>query len=420
MATLTGNSVGTSYLGLLKTSDNAVIGATEKNLTDGAGNASTLSVGTASASFTGNLDLTAATVTGIAGGGLVAGTGTDSMKSADSLTTTASNAAGATSIALGNNAKATGTDGVGIGNGANAEWVDGISIGTSSWAQSTYSIAIGKSAHGRLNDSISIGRDSQAANASGIALGLNAQSNLFVTPIAIGVNTIADADNAVALGTGVTAAIADTVSVKALEVQTDSTPTAGGIIMSDAGGTDRRINLTATGELQIDSTPIGSATTFTLPSFVTTVGVNANDKCYTVVTIPANTYADGDVVEFRSMVKRDGLTGTAYEGWYISEQSQTIGQNVITSATAMQIAGQQSGNNGSLYYQKTMWLTTGNMTTWPYGVANETYSQQVAGGDPIETQTVDWTVTQYVYGQIYQDSTTGTLSNSGAVLRKIN
>ena len=331
MATLTGNSVGTSYLGLLKTSDNAVIGATEKNLTDGAGNASTLSVGTASASFTGNLDLTAATVTGIAGGGLVAGTGTDSMKSADSLTTTASNAAGATSIALGNNAKATGTDGVGIGNGANAEWVDGISIGTSSWAQSTYSIAIGKSAHGRLNDSISIGRDSQAANASGIALGLNAQSNLFVTPIAIGVNTIANADNAVALGTGVTAAIADTVSVKALEVQTDSTPTAGGIIMSDAGGTDRRINLTATGELQIDSTPIGSATTFTLPSFVTTVGVNANDKCYTVVTIPANTYADGDVVEFRSMVKRDGLTGTAYEGWYISEQSQTIGQNVITS-----------------------------------------------------------------------------------------
>ena len=67
-----------------------------------------------------------------------------------------------------------------------------------------------------------------------------------------------------------------------------------------------------------------------------------------------------------------------------------------------------------------MWLTTGNMTTWPYGKANETFSENVAGGDPIETQTVDWTVTQYLYGQVYQDSTTGTLSNYGGVLRKIN
>jgi hypothetical protein len=419
MATLTGNTVGTSYLGLIKTTDNAVIGATEKNLTDGAGNASTLSVGTTSATITGNLDLTGATVTGLDAAGLVAGTGTGSMKSANTLTTTAPNAAGATSIALGNNAKATGTNGVGIGNGANAEWVDGISIGTSSWAQSTYSIAIGKSAHGRLNDSIAIGRDSQAANASGIALGLNAQTNLFLTPIAIGVNSIADANNAVALGTGVTASTVDTVSVKALETQTDSTPTAGGIIMSDAGGTDRRINITAAGELQIDSTPIGSATTFNTSPYVISA-VASSDICYSVVTIPADTYADGDVVEFRSMVKRDSLNGTAYEGWYISEQAQIVGTAIVTSGTAKQICGEQSAGNGSLFYQKTLWLTTGNMTTWPYGIANETSNIGVVGGDPIETQTIDWTTTQYLYSQVWQDSTTGTLSNYGGLLRKIN
>ena len=652
MATLTGNSVGTSYLGLLKTTDNAVIGATEKNLTDGGGNASTLSVGTASASFTGTLNLANATVTGLDAAGLVAGTGTDSMKSADSLTTTAANALGTTSIAIGNDAKATGTDGIGIGNDANAEWINGISIGTGSWAQSQHSIGIGANAHGRLGDGIAIGRDSQAAGVSGTALGLNAQTNLFASPIAIGVNTIADADNAVALGTGVTASTADTVSVKALETQTPSTPsaggvimtdaasvarrlninssgillvdstpvsggssvsslnlldgdltlvagsnititddgltnitinanataaglvsgtgtnsmksddsltnvsslaqgnraiaigdgaiansdgsislgsvanvppsprpdyiaigqdifiaqnsiaigkntnaqvdkgvvigydafasgnssvavgkdarctglesvaignnttataggavaigngvtaakvntttvagletliastpTAGGIVMVDAGSTDRRLNINASGVLQVDSTPVSNvAPVYETPSFVISAQASS-DICYTVVTIPANTYADGDVLEFRSMVKTDSLNNTAYQGWYISEQSQTPGTAVVTSATAKQIAGTQSNANGALFYQKTLWLTTGNMTTWPYGVANETSSTGVLGGDPIETQTVDWTTTQYLYCQVWQDSTTGTLTNYGGLLRKIN
>ena len=46
-----------------------LIGAVEKNLTDGLGNASTLSIGTSSASFTGTLDLTNATVVGFTGTG---------------------------------------------------------------------------------------------------------------------------------------------------------------------------------------------------------------------------------------------------------------------------------------------------------------------------------------------------------------
>ena len=69
MASLTGSSINTTYEGLLKTSDNTVIGATEKVLTDGAGNDTTISVGTTSASFIGTLDLSGATVTGLPGGG---------------------------------------------------------------------------------------------------------------------------------------------------------------------------------------------------------------------------------------------------------------------------------------------------------------------------------------------------------------
>ena len=70
MASLQGTQINNTYPSLIKTVDNGASGATEKNLTDGEGNASTLSLGTASASFTGTLDLAGATVTGFTGGGL--------------------------------------------------------------------------------------------------------------------------------------------------------------------------------------------------------------------------------------------------------------------------------------------------------------------------------------------------------------
>jgi len=65
MATLFNTKISETYEGLIKTSDNGVIGAVEKNLTDGLGNASTFSIGTSTASFTGTLDLTNATVLGL-------------------------------------------------------------------------------------------------------------------------------------------------------------------------------------------------------------------------------------------------------------------------------------------------------------------------------------------------------------------
>lgn len=65
--TLNGTQINNTYPGLLKSSDNAAIGATEKVVGDGVGNDSTLSLGTSSASFTGTLDLSGATVSGIDG-----------------------------------------------------------------------------------------------------------------------------------------------------------------------------------------------------------------------------------------------------------------------------------------------------------------------------------------------------------------
>ena len=92
---LTGNSVGSSYLGRLKTTDNAAIDGTLKNMTDGAGNATPLSmannylqvqaptiefvestggtnlmmISPTNVYFEGAVDFTNATVTGIGGGG---------------------------------------------------------------------------------------------------------------------------------------------------------------------------------------------------------------------------------------------------------------------------------------------------------------------------------------------------------------
>jgi len=68
MATLFNTKISETYEGLIKTSDNGGIGAAEKNITDGLGNASTLSLGLSSASFTGILDLTNATVVGLSSG----------------------------------------------------------------------------------------------------------------------------------------------------------------------------------------------------------------------------------------------------------------------------------------------------------------------------------------------------------------
>jgi hypothetical protein len=161
MASLNGTKIKDTYPGLIKTDDNAAVGATEKQLTDGSGNAIPLTLGTAGVSFTGDVDFTSATVTGLpadttydlasvqngadvdvtltgsdasvdtvklvagtnitltdtagsitidaAGGaaaGLVAGGDTNSMKSAAALTTIAATTTGINSIALGNNAQA--------------------------------------------------------------------------------------------------------------------------------------------------------------------------------------------------------------------------------------------------------------------------------------------------------------------------
>lgn len=57
MAALTGNLISNSYAGLLKTVDNGAISSTLKNITDGDGNATVLSLSTVSASISGDVTI---------------------------------------------------------------------------------------------------------------------------------------------------------------------------------------------------------------------------------------------------------------------------------------------------------------------------------------------------------------------------
>ena len=89
MATLNGQAIDATYQSLLKTTDNSAVSATSKAVSDGTGNEVPMNVSTTEIGFTGNVNFTGATVIGLDGAGLVAGTGSNSMKSADSLTSIA-------------------------------------------------------------------------------------------------------------------------------------------------------------------------------------------------------------------------------------------------------------------------------------------------------------------------------------------
>lgn len=182
MATLTGNQIDLSYQGLIKTTDNAALGATEKVITDGVGNASTLKLGTASASFVGTLDLTGATVLGGGGAaGLVAGAGTSSMKSADDLTASNASANGSSAIALGEGAVANQDFSLSVGAFATAG-IFSTSVGTYSEASGLYCSAFGPSSKATGDGAVALGQLSEASGAGSVGIGREAK--------AIGANAI--------------------------------------------------------------------------------------------------------------------------------------------------------------------------------------------------------------------------------------
>ena len=230
MSSLVNQKIKDTYEGLIKTSDEQPIDGTLKNLEDGNGGVLPIQISSSTVNFTG-------TVTGINPGGMVAGAGTDSIKSADTLTTNAASAAGAQSIALGDGASTANTDQIAIGKnvvanqsvgaiaigantiaagagklaiGNNANAGNGMAIGPDTDGCSGRSLAVGISAQGTGNESVALGGQSNATGSNSTALGDGADASATQST-AVGNRTIANATGAVALGYDVTASTIDTV-----------------------------------------------------------------------------------------------------------------------------------------------------------------------------------------------------------------
>ena len=199
MAQLTGNPINTSYQGILKTLDNAAINGTNRVISDGVGNALPLEASTTTIKFTGNADFTSATVTGIAAGGLVSGTGTNSLQSG--IPGATSNASSTNSIAIGVDASMSGGFGAAIGVYSEAGGNYANAFGSLCNASATNSLAVGKQATASGIASISIGNESSVTLQGQIAIGsLASCGNIVANAIAIGNNASAGGGTVVGNG----------------------------------------------------------------------------------------------------------------------------------------------------------------------------------------------------------------------------
>ena len=233
MATLTGNAINTSYQGLIKFDDNGAVDPTTlKQITDGTGGSLPIQVSQVQTKFQSLVDFTDTTVSGLpSAAGLVNGTGTDSLKQADSLVTNAATASGPQSIALGNGAVSNSNQSIAIGNFSEATSVGSAAVGEYASANALYASAWGRTAYARADGSVAFGQQ------AGVPFGVN---------------------GGVAMGRQVVADLADTTHVRALKIVAPDGGTGGnGITMLSPNGTAGLITLTDASELAVDGTPIG-------------------------------------------------------------------------------------------------------------------------------------------------------------------
>ena len=489
MSSLINQKIKDTYEGLIKTSDDQPIDGTLKNLQDGNGGVLPIQVSTSTVNFTG-------AVTGIDAGGLVAGTGTNSMESSTSLTSSPADAVADNSLALMSGAT-TATDGdIVIGNNAtsvnqNATFKNDIIIGTDAKNLSIYggeSIIIGKGATMNINErniilgtdaqsnrggqivigheangganynvvaignqssasgsdsiaigkdattstsglkataignntnatgtsAVAIGRDAGATGEQAVALGGNTDATASLSTavgynaqataqgaVALGWDTDATAENAVAIGKGVQATTVDTVSIKALEVQTDSTPTAGGIIMSDAGGTDRRINITAAGDLQIDSSGIGGFKVKTTTQVTnTTTGA---DETLVSLLIPANTLSAGDLIDVYAHVAFDFTGGGSI--YFNSGLGPAVNTNVMQVGTGGFSTGAGVSTKRTVAVHVADGTGLGSSTpAIDTNARGNNYPNNTYTFPDNDSQALDWTSDMYLNIYVYVDN----------------
>ena len=145
------------------------------------------------------------------------------------------------------------------------------------------------------------------------------------------------------------------------------------------------------------------------------------DIVQAVFTIPANTFSAGDYFMIRSFENRDGLNATQYSSIWLTEDVQTVGQQASNPSNASFSFSQiQTSQQGTGVMQRHCFVSATTETNWLEESSGANDDAENLFGGSVNANSIDWTVNQYVYLQMYSDSTSGTYTNYGMHLTKLN
>jgi len=162
----------------------------------------------------------------------------------------------------------------------------------------------------------------------------------------------------------------------------------------------------------------GGTTSFRGTNWSTSTHV-ANDLVYSTFTIPGGSFTTGDVIEMNDIEYRDGLNNWGYSSIWISDTAQTVGQAPAGGANNFSMGQSQSPQaRKSIYYSRKMYINSSGTFLMPYGNTNDV--DAMSSSDPAVTYNINWANDQYIYFQLWSDSTTGSYSTAGTLIRKIN
>ena len=166
--------------------------------------------------------------------------------------------------------------------------------------------------------------------------------------------------------------------------------------------------------------PSGGITYFGTGKVVNTSYI-ASDIVQAVFTIPANTFSAGDYFVIRSFETRENLNATQYSSLWITPDAQTVGNAPNNpSANEFSFSQVQQSNNGTYTMKRHCFISAANETNWLEQSSGSNDDAENSSGGPVDANNIDWTVNQYVYLQMWSDSTAGTYTNYGMHLTKLN
>ena len=189
--------------------------------------------------------------------------------------------------------------------------------------------------------------------------------------------------------------------------------------MSDAGGTDRRINIDAAGGLQIDSTPVGGASDFKVKTTTqvtnTTTGA---DETLVSLLIPANTLSAGSLIDLYAHVAMNfGGGGSIYFN---------AGLGPAVNTNIMQVGTGGFGVGAGVSTKRTVAVHVANGT----GLGSSTPGIDInsrGNAYPMngytfpdnDSQALDWTSDMYLNIYVYVDNAGSSATLMSAYVKEV-